>query len=171
MAREDERLWYALYTRARFEKKVTLQLSDLGIESFLPMHKVLRYWSDRKKYLQQPLFPSYVFVFANAKERYQSTTPSGVVRMISFRGQPAMIPDEQIKAVYRILQIGLEPSPFQYFAEGDKVKIREGPLEGLSGYIVQIRGKNRFLVNVDAIRQSIAVEIDSVTLGKMTSHA
>src|SRR5574342_752189 len=98
IATEDKRFWYALYTRARFEKKVTLQLNNLGIESFLPMHKVLRYWSDRKKYLQQPLFPSYVFVFANAKERYQSTTPYGVVKMLSFRAQPTIIPDEQIKA-------------------------------------------------------------------------
>ena len=95
---KDERFWYALYTRARCEKKVTMRLNELDIKSFLPMQKVLRIWSDRKKYLEQPLFPSYVFVYANLIERYESLSPYGVVRLVSFGGRPAIIPHQQIES-------------------------------------------------------------------------
>jgi len=164
---KDERFWYVLYTRARCEKKVTMRLNEIDIKSFLPMQKVLRIWSDRKKYLEQPLFPSYVFVFANAKERYQSLTPYGVVRMVSFCGKPAVIPNSQIEAVSRILRNGFKPQPGQHFTAGAKVEIVEGPLRGLVGYLIQIRKQNRFLVNIDTIRQSLAVEIDSVNVRRI----
>ena len=67
---EDRRYWYAIYTRSRFEKKIAADLTSKGLESFLPLHEVIRFWSDRKKKVEMPLFPSYVFVHANTKERY-----------------------------------------------------------------------------------------------------
>lgn len=161
---KNDRSWYALYTRPRFEKKVDAELKVKGIESFLPLHSVIRFWSDRKKMLETPLFPSYIFVYVNLKERYLSLRTQGVIRMVSFNGKPARIPDDQIEAVRRILQTGYDPQLCPYFSKGDKVEIISGPLKGLTGIILEFRGKNRFIISIDNIRQSIAIELNSSSL-------
>ena len=93
---EDKRReshWYALYTRPRVEKRVASILEEKEIRAFLPTRSVMRQWSDRKKVVEEPLFPSYVFVFADLAERYCSLQSTGVVRMVQFNGKPARIPD------------------------------------------------------------------------------
>ena len=86
-----------------------------GLESYLPLHSVVRYWSDRKKKLQVPLFPSYVFVRVDLKERYSFLQASGVIRLVNFDGTPARIPDYQIQDVRRILELGYNPEPSSIF--------------------------------------------------------
>ncbi|MFQ5823650.1 MAG: UpxY family transcription antiterminator [bacterium] len=163
-----ERSWYALYTRPRFEKKVDVELKLKGLESFLPLHSVVRIWSDRKKKIEAPLFPSYVFVHANLKERYLSLQTPGVVRMVSFNGGPARIPAFQIESVRRILQTDYAPQPYPYLSKGYKVEIISGPLKGSTGYIIECRGKNRLVISIDTIRQSLAIEIDSNYLKRIS---
>lgn len=158
---KNDRFWYALYTRPRFEKKVNAELKIKRIEAFLPMHSVVRFWSDRKKKVEVPLFPSYVFVHVNLKERYHSLQTQGVLRMVSFNGVPARIPDYQIEAVRRVLQTGFVPQPHPYLTKGDKVEIILGPLKGLTGFIMECRGKKRFIISIDKIGQSMAIEIES----------
>ncbi|MFQ5771019.1 MAG: UpxY family transcription antiterminator [bacterium] len=157
---KTERFWYALYTRPRFEKIVDGSLKQKGLESFLPLYAVTRYWSDRKKVIAEPLFPSYIFVHANAKERYFSLQTRGVVRMVSFNGQPTSIPDEQIERIHQILNCGYNPEPHQFLNFGDEVEIVTGALQGLHGFYIEKRGKCRIVISVHAIQQSIAIEVE-----------
>lgn len=155
-----ERHWYALYTRSNFERLVRAQLAEKGLTAFLPLHTVVRFWSDRKKRIDVPLFPSYVFVHADRRERYRAVQCRGVVRMVSFTGEPARIPAQQIESIRRILQHGYEPVPHQYLRFGDEVEIVAGALQGLRGFYVEDRGHGRLVVSVDAIQQSVAVEVE-----------
>lgn len=157
---KSERYWYALYTRPRFEKRVDAELKQKGLESFLPLHSVIRFWSDRKKRIEEPLFPSYVFVHANLKERYFSLQTRGVVRMVSFNGGPTRIPEEQIQSIYRILTHGYDPEPYQYLNYGDEVEVVTGPVRGIRGIFLEERGRNRLVISVDAIQQSVAIEVE-----------
>ncbi|NIR73133.1 UpxY family transcription antiterminator [candidate division KSB1 bacterium] len=166
---KTERHWYALYTRPRFEKKVDEELKQKGLESLLPLRSVIRFWSDRKKKIAEPLFPSYVFVHANSKERYQSTQTDGVVRMVSFSGQPARIPEEQIQSIRRILEHGYDPEPHQYLNAGDEVEVTVGPLQGTKGYLLEQRGSSRLVISIDAIRQSVAIEVERGQIRKIGS--
>lgn len=155
-----QKSWYALYTRPRFEKRVDAELKKKDLESYLPLRSVIKYWSDRKKRIEEPLFPSYVFVHADKRERYLSLQSRGVVRMVSFSGQPACIPADQIEAVARILEYGYDPEPYQYLNFGDEVDITAGPLQGLRGFYIEDRGQSKLVISVSAIRQSIAVEVE-----------
>lgn len=166
---KTERFWFALYTRPRFEKKVDVELKLKELQSFLPLHLVIRIWSDRKKKLEEPLFPSYVFVHANARERYLSIQTVGVVRMVSFNGRPARIPSEQIQQIHRILDNGYSPEPHQFLNYGDEVEIVSGPLQGLQGFYIEDRGRNRLVVSVHAIRQSIAIDVDRARIRQVTT--
>ena len=159
---EDKRReshWYALYTRPRVEKRVASILEEKEIRAFLPTRSVIRQWSDRKKVVEEPLFPSYVFVFADLAERYCSLQSKGVVRMVQFNGRPAQIPEDQIETIYRILDQGYDPKPYQYLREGDEVEIVAGPLTGVKGYFLQGRGDKRLIISVHTLQQSFAIEL------------
>jgi transcription antitermination factor NusG len=91
--------------------------------------------------------------------------------MVSFNGEPARIPDHQIEAVRRILEIGCAAQPYPYLARGDKVEITSSPLKGLTGYIIESRRNNRFIISIDEIRQSLAIEIDCKYLKRITKKS
>ena len=159
--------WYAIYTRPRFEKKVDMELKRKGIESYLPIQTVVRQWSDRKKKVDQPLFGGYVFVHTTSNDRIDSLQVDGVVRMIGFGGKPSIIPDDQIESIKRFLTEGFRFEPIDYLVKGDRVKVTYGPLMGVEGKLVEKRNERRFVISIEAIRQSIAVEIDPGLLRKI----
>jgi transcription termination/antitermination protein NusG len=161
--RPDEAAWYALYTRSRFEKKVMAEIAERSIEVFLPMREVLSRWKDRKKKVWFPLFPGYVFVYhANTPaNRYRILNLPGAVHFIGFNGQATPIPSEQIEGVRRFLETDLSVDPYPYIQVGRRVEVIAGPLKGIQGKLVQKKGRFRFVLQVDLIRQAVSVEIDA----------
>jgi len=155
--------WYALYTRSRFEKKLMSELTDRSIEVFLPMREVLSRWKDRKKKIWIPLFPGYIFVHHvdTPANRYRILNVPGAVRFIGFNSQTVPIPQEQIDGVRRFLESNLMVDPYPYMRIGRRVEVVAGPLKGIQGKLVQKRGRFRFVLQVDLIRQAISVEIDA----------
>jgi len=126
----------------------------------LPLHTVMRRWSDRRKKVEEPLFRGYIFVHTSVRERVHSLRVIGAVRMVSFGGRPSIIPDEQIEAIRRILREGLKIETIDYIQAGDLVEVVQGPLMGLKGVLMEKRQRGRFIISIDSIRQSISVEID-----------
>lgn len=159
--------WYALYTRPRFEKKVEEQLAEREIETYLPLQTVIRQWSDRKKKIKEPLFRGYVFVHVSPFNRISSLRVDGVVRMVRFGGKPSVIPDDQIEAIKRLLEGGVSLETCDYLQKGDLVEITQGPFAGIKGRVMEKRNKRRFVITIDAIRQSISVEIEPGLLHKL----
>lgn len=163
MVAADEAAWYALYTRSRFEKKLLSELTDRSVEAFLPMREVLSRWKDRKKRVWLPVFPGYIFVrqVDTAVNRHRVLNIPGAVRFVSFEGRPAAVPEEQIEGVRRFLELHLSVDPYPYIKVGRGVEIIAGPLKGVQGRLVQKKGRFRFVLQVDLIRQAISVEIDA----------
>ena len=156
--------WYAIYTRSRREKKVSMELEERGLEHFLPLVPQLRYWKDRKKIVNMPIFPGYVFVNIKLSEKIRVLQANGVVRFIEFNGAPPPIPDAQIEDVRQLLKYPDRVETASYFNCGDPVEITAGPFSGIRGKIIHSRGKQRLLVGVEIIHQAISVEIDSAWL-------
>jgi len=155
--------WYALYTRSRFEKKMLAELTDRNVEVFLPMREVLRRWKDRKKRIWIPLFPGYIFLnhVDTPENRYRILNIPGAVRFVGFEGHANPIPDEQIEYVRRFLEASIAIDPYPYIQVGCRVEIIAGPLKGIRGILVEKRGRFRFVLQVDLIRQAVSVEIDA----------
>ncbi len=168
---EINRSWYAVYTKARHEKRVHSQLLDKGIESFLPLVKKTRRWKDRKKKVDFPLFTSYVFVRIDYRFRLPVLETYGVVKIVNFRGRPAPIPDHQIEAIKRMLRFPDRIRLEDYIASGDRVVVTAGPLEGITGIIRYVRkDQARLVVSLDSIRQSVSIEIDRDMVRKIESQ-
>ena len=152
--------WYALYTRPRHEKKVLDALTQKGITAFLPLVKRLRQWKDRRKWVEMPLFNSYVFVNIELRDRFAALQTRGVVRMVSFGGVPARIPDWQIEQLRLVIEYPETLQPEQYLKEGDWVEVVEGPFRGIRGYLREIRGETRVAILIDGIYQSASFVVD-----------
>ena len=155
--------WYALYTRSRFEKKMLSELTDRNVEVFLPMREILSRWKDRKKRIWVPLFAGYIFVnhIDTPENRFRILNMPGAVRFVGLEGHAQPIPAEQIQYVRRFLESSISIDPYPYMQVGTRVEVIAGPLKGIKGILVEKRGRFRFVIQVDLIRQAVSVEIDA----------
>ena len=155
--------WFALYTRARHEKQVHLELVQRGVETFLPTFKVRRKWSDRYKVIEEPLFKNYLFVNILDFERGYSDTLRhyGAVSFLTVAGKPATIPAVEIDGIRRLVESDLSYGPHPYLKAGRKVRVRSGPLEGCEGLLVRRKGLSRFVLNLNLLQQSVCAEVDA----------
>ncbi len=166
---QDEQVqWYAVATRSRHEKVVAEQLWQKQIECFLPLKEVLSHWKDRRKKVQFPLFPGYLFVHVPMRNRRLDIlkVPS-VVRIIGFQGEPEAIPEDQIQSVKTLVFSQLPFDPYPYLNEGDLVEIVRGPLRGLIGRLIEKKSKYKFVLSVDLIQQAVACEVDASDVEKL----
>lgn len=152
--------WYALYTKPRHEKKVESQLLEKGIESYLPLRKMLKQWSDRKKWVEEPLFRSYVFIHTDLRGQQRALYTYGVLKLVSFGNGPALVRDEEIDTIKRILAKDIPIEACCPVSVGDTVEIARGPLMGIRGRLVELRGSRRLVVVIDSIQQALRFSVD-----------
>jgi transcription antitermination factor NusG len=159
--------WYAVYTRANCEKRVVDQLAIRGIEHFLPLYESLRKWRDRTVHLQLPLFPGYVFAHFALQHRLRLLQLPGVVRLVSFSGQAIPLPGEELERIRACLRQGFHAEPHPYLQTGRRVRVIRGPLEGVAGVILRRKNRPRFVVSIELIQRSMAIEINQEDLGPL----
>ena len=165
----ENKKWYAVYTKPRWEKKVAERLDEKRIENYLPMVKTLKQWSDRKKWVQEPLFKSYIFVHITENEYLPSLQTPGVVRYVTIGRERISIPPVQIEAVRQFIESGedlLTDSPDMHV--GDRVIVRRGPLNGLEGTLVEFHQKHRVRIMIEGIRQSLHIKVPMSFLEKLS---
>lgn len=156
--------WYAAYTSANHEKRVTAQLRERSVEHFLPLYESVRRWKDRKVKLQLPLFPGYVFVQLALRDRLQVLQVPGVVRLVGSNGMPCALPQEDMEVIHNCLNQGCNVVPHPYLQVGHRARVKTGPLQGLEGIILRKKNKTRFVLSFKLIMRSVAVEIDGIEL-------
>jgi len=164
----EEKNWYAVYTKSRHEKVVAEELWQKEIEVFLPLRSIVSKWKDRRKEVQFPLFPGYLFVNVPIRERRLDIikVPS-VVRIIGYENEPIPIPTDQIVAVRTLVFSELPYDPFPDIAVGSRVRVKRGPLRGLDGVLVEKKSNCRFVISIDLIQQAVACEIDAADVEKI----
>ncbi len=152
--------WYVTYTCPRHEKRVATQIEGHRISCFLPLYRSTRCWKDRRKELELPLFPGYVFVQIAPQNRLQVLKLPGVVRLVTFNGQPAALPLGEVEALRNRLSASPRIEPHPYLRVGRRVRVRSGPMQGLEGIILRKKDSCRVIFSIDLIRRSVAVEVD-----------
>lgn len=160
---EDVKNWYVIHTKPRNEKKVFEQIINKEIETFLPLIQTVRYWSDRKKKLMVPLFPGYVFVNTSEEERIRAISNTyGALRYVMYQKRPAIISKKEITNIQLSLQV---PEKIKIeekqITAGDLVEITGGIFRGLSGYIKEIRGNYKLIVNILELNSTFSVQLSS----------
>jgi transcription antitermination factor NusG len=151
--------WYAAYTCPRHEKYVAQQLVHRHIGSFLPLYSSVRRWKDRRKRIDLPLFPGYVFVQMNERNRLDILRLPGVVQLVCFQGKPAAIAPAEIEALRRGTTGSVVVHPHPYLKEGRKVRIVGGPMTGTEGIFVRRKHQTRLVISISLIQRSVAMEV------------
>ena len=160
--------WYLLYTNPRAEKKVADELKRKDIEVFLPLQKTLKQWSDRKKWVEEPLFKSYVFVYTELEKNfYPILNTNGVVKFISFQGSPAKVDQREIALVKLILGQNSDYidqrhcEPVEPLLMGEPVTVIAGPLIGTQGKLISTRSGERMLIELETMQQNLLITVPS----------
>lgn len=166
-AEYSEAGWYAAYTSANHEKRVAELLGVRQVEHFLPLYSSIRTWKDRRVELEMPLFPGYVFVRMALRERLRVLQIPGVAKLVGFGGMPTALPAGEIEMLRTSLEGGIHAMPHPFLTVGRRVRVSNGPLAGLQGILVRRKKRARFVVSVDLIQRSVAVEIDEADLAPL----
>ncbi len=162
----SDKTWIAVYTKPRHEKKVQEEFENRGFENYLPLIRQKRRWSDRMKWVEMPLFRSYIFVKIELKYSLFVLQTRGVHHIVKIGGEIAKVPESQIQAVKIMLEGGDSPESEDYFVVGDEAEVLGGPLRGLTGEVIRTESGDRLVIRVDAIQHAISVQIDRKFLVK-----
>ncbi len=154
------RKWYPVYTQARAEKKAYEALLKKGIETYLPLNRQLKQWSDRKKWVEEPLIKSYLFVNITDQEQMEVLMTKGVARFIYFSGKITPMPTSQIDDLKLLMSSSYDLEVTEENLQpGEKIIIKAGPLKGLQGEIVSHRSQKQLLLRLDNMGLSILVQV------------
>ncbi|ULQ52388.1 UpxY family transcription antiterminator [Flavihumibacter fluvii] len=158
---QQNKHWYALYTKPRWEKKVYDLIQRRGVEGYCPMNKVRKKWTDRFKVIEEPLFKSYLFVRVDEQEKGVVRYVDGVVNYVYWLGKPAIIREDDIERIKRFLneysdvkveQIG-QPQP------GDKVLITGGVFMEQEGTVLAT-DKKRVEILIESLGCKLVAQVD-----------
>jgi len=155
--------WYAVQTRSNCEKKVGSALAEKGIEHYLPAFREIHQWKDRKKVVEQPLFPGYLFThMLDCREsRLAVLCSGGVVGILGNSETIEAVPDSEIEAVRRLLDANGHCQTHPLLREGAWVRIKRGPLKNLQGRLLRVKNQTRFVLSISLLSKSVSAEVDA----------
>lgn len=168
-AASESPAWYAVQTRSRHEKKVADEITDKGIPAFLPLVTRLHEWSDRRKQVQLPLFPGYVFVHTSseANARVSVLRTPGVAGFVGSGGRGTPIPEKQIEDIRLILDRNVPFEDYPFVEVNQRVRIRGGSLDGVEGTLVAKNSDQSLMVSIDLIKRSILIRVSGYELERV----
>ncbi len=160
--------WYVIYTSARAESKVAERLSLANIQIFYPTLRKLKQWSDRKKWIEEPLFRSYLFVLINEKQYFEVLNTPGVVKYVSFGGKAAIVSQREIDQLKLLIEGASDLEVIDDFMQpGELVELIAGPMMGLKGELVEFRGNSKMAVRVDYLEKSVLFSVPKNYIRKL----
>ena len=154
--------WYAIYVKSRHEFVIRDALTLEMIPAFLPATQRMRQWKDRKKLVDFPIFPGYVFVQLqpSLEAFFKVSKTRGVVRLLAMeRGRPTTVPDREIESLRILLGNGDALDVYPHLKEGALVRVKRGPLKGAEGLLAVKGAQYKFIVNIGILGRSVGVGI------------
>ena len=167
MISHREKRWYAFVTKPRHEKKVKTYLDGYGIHHYLPLRKTLNQWKDRKRWVEAPLFPSYIFCEIQYVDRFQVLQVPSVVRIVGFNNEPMPVKESELESIRMLLSTDFELDVRPGLLTGDHVRISSGLLMDYEGQILEERGERYFVIHISSIGKSVLLNAKNVKLEKI----
>jgi transcriptional antiterminator RfaH len=163
--------WYVIYTRPNGEKRIFENLKEDNIQCYLPLKRLLRQWSDRKKWIEEPLFRCYLFVRVSNIEFYKVLDMPGVVRYVTFEGQAQTIPDSQMENIKKLVEqqereVNISRSNL---GKGQNVEVISGPFKGIQGEVIKIYDNYRIVIRIEALSCDVYANISKDEIELMKS--
>ena len=152
--------WFAVRVRTRKEAFSSAALGSRGYQCFSPTYSVRRLWSDRIKEIPEALFPGYVFCRFDAERRLPVLSSPGVIDIVGLGRMPEPIPDEEITAIQKAVELNTSTRPWPYMSVGQRVRVEWGPMAGAEGVLVKVKSSSRIILSIHMLQRSVSVELD-----------
>ena len=156
--------WYAIRVRSNYERTLANYLHAHGYDEYLPVYRDRRQWSDRVREIEAPLFAGYVFCRMDLQRISAVLSAPGVVNIVGYGPKPEPIEELEIAAIRRISESGLRFGPHPFMREGERVRVRRGPLKGLEGILLRVKQENRLVVSLELLQRSVSTDIDRLDI-------
>ena len=168
---EQEARWFAVYTRYKREKQVLKRLQEKGIETYLPLQRLKRYYTRKVKQVELPLISCYIFTKITKSEYIPVLDTPDVVKFVRFSKNLISIPEREIRLIQRVIgeEVEIEVEPTRQMRKGDEVEIIGGRLTGLKGTLVNMDGKKHFVIELENLGYAMRMEVDPQYLQKIRS--
>ncbi len=164
----DKPKWFVAIVKPRAEKQLSKRLSEAGIENFLPLQRQLHIWHDRKKWVEMPLFPSYIFIRTEERLRARVFGIDGIVRFVSFGGKAAVLSENEIARIHRLCEwlgeVAIEEGTLR---KGDEVEILAGHFKGMQGQVLDDGGKNLLRIAIEGLGCVATVRLNEEEVKKI----
>ena len=161
---ETNKNWYAAYTKPRWEKKIAKKLEERGIESYCPLNKVTRQWSDRKKVVMDPIFKGYIFIHVEDSIKWEIKKVDGILNYVYWNGKPAIIREEEIDTIRKFLNqfqdVNVEELKLDV---NKKVRIKQGVLMNYEGMVIEVNGR-KAIVKIESMGLQLSAVFDNKNL-------
>jgi transcription antitermination factor NusG len=157
---EEDKKWYALYTKPRWEKKIDASLIKKNIESWCPLQKIEKQWTDRKKIIEEPLFKSYIFVHIDLTEKVRVLQTDGILNFVHYLGKPAIIRDEEINLIKHYLlekDVKISLISKEGYEASTRIRVNHGVFMGKEGTVLK-NAKKKIFVKLESLGQVMVVE-------------
>jgi transcription antitermination factor NusG len=150
-------MWHVVYTKPRSEKKVYDRLVEKGFESYCPVHRVKKQWSDRIKTIEEPLFTSYVFVKANQQQKIEDARyVQGIVNFVYWLGKPAIIREKELNAIKSFVDDnGIDADSM---VVSKTIQIASGAFKNNVGIVKKLL-KTKAVLYIEALQMQITVSL------------
>lgn len=152
--------WYAVYTKHQHEKTASDLLMKKGFEVLLPLYRAKHRWKDRTKVVCLPVFPCYLFLRGGLEKKLEIVKTPGVFWLVESGGRACEVPESDIDVIRKITQSSVRIEPHPFLKCGDLVRVRSGPLTGVSGILTRVKNNYRVVLSVELLQQAVAVEVD-----------
>jgi len=165
--------WYAVMSRSRHERMVAATLTSMGVRTLLPLVSEVHRWSDRRKVVDMPLFPGYVFVqIPHSREaQVEVLRTAGVVRFVGNQNGAVPIPDKEIDDVRAVLSHKANCSPFPFLQIGQRVRIVGGSLDGVEGILLRRDSERKLVISIQLIQRSLAISVCNFDVEPVTNYS
>lgn len=160
----ENKSWFAVKVRERFERNICEGLEGKDIETLLPVYSVERRWSDRVKTFEIPLFSGYVFCRIDPAKRMPVLSIPGVQYFAGIGHAPEPLSDSEADSILALMRAGAAATPRPYLAEGERVRVKDGPLRGMEGVLSRGGDADQLVVSIDLLHRSVALTIDRDSL-------
>jgi transcription antitermination factor NusG len=159
-----EQKWYALTVPYQHERRTEKALQSKGLETLVPVYRSRRWWSDRVKDVETPLFAGYVLCQFDLTKRIQVLDTPGVSKIVGFGGAMTALEDGEVAGIQRLLALKVPLAPWPYLKPGDRVRVEHGPMRGLEGTLLRTKDTMHLVVSFELLQRSLAVEVERETV-------
>lgn len=159
--------WYAVAVKPQAERNVEAALAQRSYDTFFPVVASERRWSDRVKRVDVALIPGYIFCRFDGERRLPIMTTPGVRDIVGFGRQAAPVDEEELAALRLMIENGQGVQSCEFLRRGDPVEVTWGPMQGLKGFLVEVKGTCRVVVSVQLLQRSVSVEMDRARIRRI----